>query len=420
MTASYTSLRSVRYPVRFAPEAQGSFVETPMDLTKYRAEFPAADRRIHLTHAGSSPLSLRARSALEAWAAGAAGLADAGYEYDAPTTDPSDSSAPPYARSKENASHVARRNAATLIGCRPSEVAFTSTTSEGVSFFAASLDWRVADNVVTASNEFPANTYPWMNLQRRGVHVRMVNPTPEGRIAIDDLLAACDSRTRVIAISWVGYNTGFRIGLARLADECRKRQILLFVDAIQGLGAFEMKAAEWGVAAASAETHKWLLGTEGVAFLYVSKDLIGSLHPPVVGWRSVKNADDFMTYDFTLADSARRFEPGCLNMAGIVVANAGMELLLEAGIPNITARIKELTDYLCRRLEEKKIQILSPRGESEWSGIVSFRAPGGDGPALAARLKEQDIILTGRADFLRASPHFYNTESDLDRVLSQL
>jgi len=373
-----------------------------MDFGKYREEFPATKKLAWLNHAGAAPLSTRARARIDDWAKAASGLLV--YED------------PEWAR----VIRKVRRDAAGMMGCGADEVAFVSTTSEGASLFAQSLDWRVADNVVTASNEFPANVYPWLNLKRRGVHVRMVKPTREGRVLIEGLLSAADSRTRVIAISWVGYNTGYRIDLARLGAECKKRGIHLFVDAIQGLGVFEMKSAEWGVTAAAAETHKWFLGTQGIALFYVSKDVVGGLNPPVVGWRSVKGREDFMTIDFTLSDDATRFEAGCLNTVGIYILSGAMEILGEVGMANVTGRVKELTDYLCEGAAKKGLEVLSPREGKEWSGIVSLRGPGGDGQAAAKVLGRKGVVVTGRADFLRASPHFYNNAEDIDRMLAEL
>jgi selenocysteine lyase/cysteine desulfurase len=373
-----------------------------MDLSRYRREFPITEHKTYFNHAGLGPMSLRAKARLDEWAASALG---------APIKSERGFSA--------TVAH-ARSASARLLGVTAQEVAFVPSTSEGVSVFAQSLDWRVGDSVITAANEFPSNMYPWLNLGRIGVHVKAVPPAPDGRVRIDDLVAAMDSRTRVLAISWVGYNTGFRIDLARLGDECRKRGVLLFVDAIQGLGAIEMRSAEWGVAAAAAESHKWMLGTHGVGVLYVNRDLIGGMHPPLVGWRSVRNADEFMVFDFTLADDARRFEPGCLNGAGIYVMSGALEIIEEVGIVNISSRIREITDYLCAKLAAKGLEVLSPRGEDEWSGIVSFRAPGGDGPSAAKALATRDIVVTGRADFLRVSPHFYNTESEIDALISHL
>jgi len=373
-----------------------------MGLSKYREEFPVTKRSVFLDNAAVAPISLRVKRHMDVWA-----------------TDALEVARP--AVNKWYASvERARSLGARILGCDTSEVAFASSTGGALSLVAESIDWRTMDNVVVPSNEFPANAYPWLNLKRRGVHVKIVRPTKEGRILIDSLVAAIDKRTRVVAISWVGFNSGYRIDLARLGDECRKRGVYLVVDAIQGLGALEFHAKEWNVTAAAADAHKWLLGPEGTALLYVSKDAMGSLHSPVAGWKSVKDSHKFMRYDFIPAENAGRFEPGSLNMCGIAGLGGALELFYEAGMDNVTARVKELTDYLVKRLGEKGITVRSPRGADEWSGIVSFPAPGGDGPAMQKALQAKGVICTGRADFMRVSPHFYNDEKDINALLDAL
>lgn len=373
-----------------------------MDVSAYREEFPITKSCAFMDNAAVAPISLRAKAGIEAWMDDALHIGRPAW----PKWD---------ATARET-----RAKAARLLGCDPKEVAFASSTSMGLSLVASSLDWRVGDGVVTAANEFPANVYPWLNLTRFGVKVTRVAPACEGRVPIEDLLLAMDSRTRVCAVSWVGFNTGFRIDLAALGGECRKRGVHLVVDAIQGLGVFGMKVREWGVTAAAADAHKWLLGPEGIALLYVSGEVAGSLHPSVVGWKSIEKSADFMHYDFKLAPGARRFEPGSENVAGIHGLAGALELFLEAGMDSVTPHVKMLTDYLVEGLRKRGIEPLSPRGENEWSGIVSFPAPGGDGPAFGKALLEKGIVATGRANFIRVSPHFYNSLEDIDRLLSQL
>lgn len=373
-----------------------------MDLSGYRREFPIVDGCVFLNNAAVAPISLRAKARIDEWAEEGLNAARA--------------AAPEWRKRAGKTRAVAGR----LMGCRADEVAFTGSTSMGLSLFASSLDWRVGESVVTASNEFPANMYPWMNLTRFGVKVKAVAPTREGRILIEDLVAAIDSRTRVVAVSWVGFNTGFRIDLARLGRECKKRGVYLVVDAIQGLGVFGMRVKEWNVTAAAADAHKWLLGPEGIALFYVSGDVVESLHPPVVGWKSIEKRLDFMHYDFKLAGDARRFEPGSDNTVGIHGLCGALELFGEAGMENVSSAVKALTDYLVDGLEGKGMEVRSPRGADEWSGIVSFPAPGGDGPAFAEALEEKGIVVTGREDFVRVSPHFYNNRDDIEGLLAQL
>ena len=373
-----------------------------MDVTKYRDEFPVTKRVAFLDNAAVAPVSLRVKRRMDEWAEDALSVGRP--------------AVPKWF------AHIQRTRvlAARLLGCEASEVAFAGGTAAALSLVASSILWQPTENVVTAANEFPSNMYPWMNLKRLGVQVRAVRPTHQGRVPVDELIAAIDAQTRIVAISWVGFNTGYRIDLARLGDECAKRGVYLVVDAIQGLGALPFHAREWHVTAAAADAHKWLLGPEGTALLYVSRDVSGSLYPALAGWKSVRNPKNFMECDFDPADTAARFEPGSSNASGIYGLSGALELFLEVGMENVTARIRHLTDYLIERLRSRDIEPLSPRGGDEWSGIVSFPAPGGDGPSMQNTLESRGIICTGRCDFMRVSPHFYNTEEEIDRLIAAL
>ncbi len=372
------------------------------DLMRFRQEFPITERVAFLDNAAVAPVSLRVKQRTDAYLDDALHVARP--------------AAPKWFAEIERTRGLASR----ILGCEAEEVAFAQATSGALSLVAESIPWRPLENVVTAANEFPSNMYPWMNLSRKGVRVKAVRPTHQGRVTVDELVAAIDRHTRVVSISWVGFNSGYRIDLARLGAECAKRGVYLVVDMIQGLGALEFEAREWGVTAAAADAHKWLLGPEGTAVLYVSKDAVGSLYPPVAGWKTVVNRTHFMHYDWRPVETAARFEPGSFNTAGIYGLAGALELFLEVGMDRVTARVKELTDYLIAGLAKKGIDPLSPRGPGEWSGIVSFPAPGGDGPAVQKALEARGVICTGRADFMRVSPHFYNAESDIDRLLAAL
>jgi len=373
-----------------------------MDLSKYRKEFPITERMAYLDHAAVSPISLRVKKWMDQWSDEALHIARPAFQ------------------KWIGVAGETYKLAGQMVGADAADVAITTSTSVGISLFLSAIDWRPTDNVVTAANEFHAVMFPCLNLKRRGVRVKLVKPTVEGRVLVDDIVAAIDRWTRAVVISWVGYSTGFRIDVARLAAECRKRGVHLMVDAIQGLGAFSMRAAEWGLTAVAADAHKWLAGPEGVTLLYFELSVADTLYPHVAGWKTVKKQLDFTKYDFIPADGVKRFEPGTQNMAGIHGLRGALELFSEVGFENVTARVKELTDYLVAGLRRKGIAVRSPRGDGEWSGIVIFPAPGGDGPAVQAALEKKGIVCTGRLDFMRVSPHFYNTEGEIDRLLAEV
>jgi cysteine desulfurase / selenocysteine lyase len=371
-----------------------------MDWQLLRSEFPVTRRWAFFDHAAVAPLSARAQKAMDEWAAD---LTENGDVY--------------HGRWMKRVEEV-RGLFGRLLNCEPLDVAFVKNTSEGIGIVAEGYPWKAGDNVVTAHDEYPANVYPWMNLANRGVELRRV-PTRDGRIVLDDLVAAIDARTRILTISWVEYASGFRNDLDAIANLCRERGILLFVDAIQGLGVFPLDLRRTPVDFLAADGHKWLLGPEGAGILYVRRELVERLHPVGVGWNSVVGATDFAQIRFDLKPHAGRWESGTLNVAGITALGASVELLVQIGIDAISHRVQELTDYLCRQVEERgHAKIYSSRAHGEASGIVSLAIPdANDLGAVVRSCRASGVVINHRAGRLRASPHFYNTNEELDKLV---
>jgi selenocysteine lyase/cysteine desulfurase len=371
-----------------------------LDWHALRTEFPVTQRWAFFDHAAVAPLTARARHAMEAWAAD---LADNGDVY--------------HGRWMKRVDEI-RGLMGRLLHADPFDIAFVKNTSEGIGIVAEGLPWQAGDNLVTSEEEYPANLYPWMNLANRGVEVRHI-ASRGARIAVDDLRAAMDGRTRIVSLSWVEFASGFRNDLDTIGSLCRERGVLFFVDAIQGLGVFPLDVERSPIDFLAADGHKWLLGPEGAGILYVRRPLVEHLRPVGVGWNSVVGALDFSHIDFTLKPHAGRWESGSLNVAGIVGLGASVELLLGIGIEKISARAMELTDYLCAQLAEQPgLEVFSSRLPGEASSIVSLIVPA---PAeLKARCKANQIVVNHRAGRLRVSPHFYNTTEEIDRLVELL
>jgi cysteine desulfurase / selenocysteine lyase len=373
-----------------------------MNWSDFRAAFPVTRSWVFLDHAAVAPLSAPARAALLEWADD---LTNHGV-----TAEP---------RWLDRVESV-RRRFGELLHADPLDVAFVKNTSEGVGLVAEGFPWRDGDNVVTSEDEYPANLYPWMNLASRGVELRCV-PSRQGRIEVSDLLAAMDGRTRMLAISFVEFATGFRNDLAALADECRRRDVRLFVDAIQGLGVIPLDVTALGIDYLAADGHKWLLGPEGAGVLYVRRERLDELRPIGVGWNSVVGRWEFSRIDFRLLPHAGRYESGSLNVAGITALGASLDLLMNAGVERVHERIIELTDHLCEGSERVGWRVYSSRREGERSGIVSLAAPQGVDPAGAVkRLRKQGVAVNQRGGRLRVSPHAYNTTDEIDRLIGLL
>lgn len=310
--------------------------------------------------------------------------------------------------------------AARLLGSRHvHEVAFVENTSGGLSLVAEGLDWKAGDNVVGTALDFPSNVYPWMHLADYGVELRHV-PERDGRIEPEELLATLDDRTRVVALSWVQYASGFRSDLARIGAACRERGILFVVDVIQALGALPLDVERDCVDVAVASAHKWLLGPEGIGLLYVSDRVLDRVRPARSGWRSVRNVLGWTDFDLTYAEGAKRFESGTLNCYGITALGGSLEIFLEIGAADIGSRVLALADRAAAGLSSLGFQVVSSRRPGETSGIVTATHPGYKADDLVKQLAERAVTVAARAGRFRVAPHFYNTDEDVDLMLTEL
>ena len=368
---------------------------------RFRRQMPVAADWAYLDHAAVAPLSGPAQEAVALWAREAS--EEGATDWSAWT----------------HRVEATRRAAARLIGSTAAEIALVPNTTAGISLVAEGYPWLSGDNVVTLADEFPSNQYPWMNLAGRGVETRRV-PTDEGRLDLAKLDEACDERTRIVAISWVGYATGYRHDLGAVAQIAHRHGALLCLDAIQGLGVFPLDVGQTAIDFLAADGHKWLLGPEGAGVLYVRDEHLERLRPLGVGWNSVVHSQDFRHIELKLKPSAERYEGGSQNMVGMLALGASLEMLLGYGIDQIAKQILKITDQACERLAEIGAQIVSTREGERRSGIVSFELAGRD-PALVRRhCLAQHVALSCRGGRLRISPHAYNNEDDLDRLIEAL
>jgi len=319
----------------------------------------------------------------------------------------------------------ARARVVRLLGCDAAEVAFCRNTSEGVLWAASSLRFQAGDEILVAQGEYPANVLPWMAQESRGVITRLL-PQRDRRITPDIVAAAWTPRTRVLAVSFVQYNSGFRADLRGLAEVVHQRGGVLFCDAIQGLGALRLDVRETGVDVLAAGTHKWLLGVQGLGIFYCRRELLDRLDAAHVATGSLVDdrdpEDPHAPYARALVSEARRFEEGTRNYLGITALAESLRLIEEIGIERIEARVKELTDYLVGEATRRGCRVGSPRGAGEWSGIVLFAPPEG-GPSasdLVAAMHRQRITINAREGCIHMGVHFYNTRAEIDRVVAAL
>ncbi|MYB22063.1 MAG: aminotransferase class V-fold PLP-dependent enzyme [Chloroflexi bacterium] len=319
-----------------------------------------------------------------------------------------------------------RQVSAELIGARSAdEIAFVPNTATGVSVSAGALNLQNGDRILVTDAEYPSNRHFYNALQQRGVELDVVYQHDDGRIPTEDILAAVGERTKLVGISHVQWGSGFRSNLRPIADAVHAVGGLLSVDAIQSAGALPVNVAADDVDILAAGGHKWMLGPTGSGMLYVREELIGDLIPPVLGANSMDGGLDSGNEELILSPTASRFEPGATPTATMLGMRAAIRHLLYVGIDNVWAQLESVTAYLCDALTDAGCRVFSPRGESERSGIVIFDPP----EELAARetvdetwerLQDAGIITAVRFGRLRASPHFYTPESDINRLAEAL
>lgn len=313
-----------------------------------------------------------------------------------------------------------REQMAGLIAARPEEIAFVGNTTAGIGLVAEGLDWRAGDNMVTLANEFPSNLFPWMNLASRDVEARLV-AVDQGVPDWNRLREACDARTRLISVSWIGYASGYRLDVAQVSAIAKEVGALFFLDAIQGLGAFPLDVHQAGVDFLAADGHKWMVGPEGAGVFFATEAALAQLRPLGVGWNSVKNHGDYSHAVFDLRTEASRYEGGSPNMIGLHALGASLDLLASLGLgpqqSPIGQRLVELTDFACQHLVEAGAEIWSPRIDGHKSGIVVFRLPGVEPAAIRTAALEAGIVVSCRGGGVRISPHAYNDEVELQRLV---
>ena len=380
----------------------------PLETLVGNAEaFPVLARRDFFNHAGVAPIPRVAADAIRRYAQQAESdvYLDSGWYREVEKT---------------------RATASRLINAAPDEVALVKNTGEGLSIVARGIDWQRGDRIVTTAVEYPSNIYPWMELREtRGVELVMVPETdaPDGARVVDEsavLEAATHPRTRLVTLSHVQYASGQRMDVARVGRFCRERGILFCVDAIQSLGVLPVDVQSMNIDFLAADGHKWMLGPEGAGLFFIRRDLMARVRPLSVGWMNVVNARDFGHYDYTLRPDSRRYECGSWNVAGFLGLGASLALLESVGIDRIFARVRGLGDRLVSGLRGKGWRIVSSRADRQVSGSVVFVSDRVDHREVFESLREKRIEIALREGRLRASPHFYNTEDQVDRLIESL
>ncbi len=369
-----------------------------------RREFPVCGSGIFMAHAGVTALPRAAAQAMAdyAWAAA--------------------SEQQEFAAALRMAAET-RRLAANLIEGHPDEIALLGPTSLGLSLVALGLPWQAGDEVVCYRDDYPANVYPWRELERRGVRTRFVEPEALGVITPECVEAALTPATRLVALASCHFLTGQRLDVGAVGRLVQAHGALFCLDAIQTVGAFSTPCET--VDFLIADAHKWMLGPMAIGMVMVKRERFDLLHPALVGAANVRSPNFIAQDAVQFSGTAARYEPGVLNMSGVAGMKGALELLNATGLPAVSEAILAVKTRLVRGIRERGYRILGVAEGPNVSGITSFSQPGSDMQSVWNRLQVGGVAASLRHDrsgtaYIRLSPHFYNTEEEAERVCALL
>ena len=372
------------------------------DEAERRREFPVVENGIFLGHAGVTILPRRAADAIKAHA---------------------EASCHRHQEFGEVLRDVARTRllCAKLIGAHADEIALLGPTSLGLSLFANGLDWQAGDEVLYYGDDYPANVYPWTALASRGVVATPLVPDQPGRITPELVEASLTARTKLVALASCHYLSGRRIDISAIGRMLRSKGVLFSLDAIQTLGAAPLDVEF--VDFLSADAHKWILGPMAMGIVFVARRNFEKCRPTLLGAWNVKSPDFIAQKEIVFEETARRYEPGVLNIAGMYGMKASLEMLLEIGLENVQSGILENRDYLEEKLDHAGFEFLSPKANDPMrSGILTTRHPSVDSGTIFSRLEAAGVSASLRKShcgksWIRFSPHFYNNINEMTRVV---
>lgn len=375
------------------------------DHQSYRALYPHTQtERIYLNHAAVSPLSTNVTKAVERRMHNRSAGRIHFFEEDLEVME----------ECRDRIRRLVRAEST-------DRIAFVTNTSAGLNLVANGLKWKAGDRALINDIEFPANVYPFLNLERKGIKVDFI-PHEKGRVTPEQVESHLRPETRLVSISAVQFLSGYRADLEAIGQLCRDRDILFVVDGIQALGAIRLDVQAMHIDALAAGGHKWLMGLQGCGLLYVSEALQNQITEQPVGWLSVEEAWEFFNYDQPLDPSARRYENGTPNFTGIYGLNAALETHFEAGPENVEAHIRYLTSHLYASLTGLDgISMFTPRNEAERAGIVTAHLDRRiDTETLMAYFTGRHLTVSIRNGKLRIAPHYYNTAHELNRAVEMI
>ena len=305
-----------------------------------------------------------------------------------------------------------------LIGAGPEEIAVVTSVSQAVSSLASAIDFSGRRNKIVVDDfAFPAVAQVWHAQAARGAQIVHV-PAAGNSIPLSRYEELIDERTALVSLAHVCYRNGVRQDAAAVAEIAHRKGAIVLLDAYQSLGAEPLDAKALNVDLLVGGDLKYLLGSTGVAWLYVRKELLASLFPTSGGWFTQANIFAMDIYHHTPAPSARRFEAGTPPVPSLYAAIAGLQIINEIGLPAIAAQIRTITDAIKSSAMRRGFRLITPVDPVRHGPLIAIRSHRVD--LLVKRLEQQGIITSSRDGNLRVSPHFYNSSEDVERLFAAL
>lgn len=387
---SNTSIKALEY--------KGLMSETEVD--KWRQEFPILKDVIHVANCSQSAQSKRVRAAinnyLDNWLT-------VGMDWD----------------SWMEEIYKAKVEFAKLINADPSEIAISTSVSETISSIASALDYTgKRKKVVTTDVEFPTVNYVWLAHQKYGAKVDIIAANENHQIDISEYERYIDETTLLTSITQVYYLNGFKQDVGKIAEIAHRKGSLVLVDAYQGLGTEPIDVKKMNIDILTSGNLKYLFGIPGIAFMYVSKELVSILKPAETGWFGQENPFAFQTRYLDWASDTRRFDTGTPPVLTAYAAKAGIEIINEVGVDKIKDRIDMLSAHAIKGCLDRGLKTISPLDISKKGGTTAIWVSDKmDSHKVELELRKKNIIGSARGDVIRVAPHFYTKLEEIDKVL---
>lgn len=319
-----------------------------------------------------------------------------------------------------------RADLARFLGAAPEEIAFVQNCAIGLSQAALGFPLRAGDEVVVLDQEYASNFYPWkVACEKAGARFTVLSSGAasgadfgRGDVLTSRVLDAIRPGVKIVALSWVQFQTGAMLDLRTIGEKAHSVGAFLVVDAIQGLGQLPFSFRDLPVDFVVGGSHKWMCSLNGQGFLAAKKEFLDLLFPTVVGCGTFNRFSNFADPAAVMEKSARKFEPGGFAFIPLFAFREALAVLERAGMDVIAKEIFRLSRELREQLKGRGIDLVTPMDQS--NGFTSFRLPLEREVELVRRCREEGIAIAKRGEFVRLSLHAYASEDEINRFLQVL